>query len=427
MWRSKMKLKILAFALYSTSIIFSQTGALPFSTLQQSAFLFGAGQIGTSIPNDDVLGFSLNPAILGYSARNNHASFSIMPDKTLWSIYGRKITTFHNYGLNIGYNLETTGINIPISVGLGFIHNKIDYGKYNYTTEFSPEVLGSINTYDILNSFSLGLGIDYYLKLNFGFSLKTYESVMGGPTSGNELIKFTADGTMIDYGILVTLPISELLNSDKLNIKLDRHTSLTPTTNLSFGLSKNNHGDEITYFDDAQKDPLSRTARLGYTFDFGLKLNLSEKSFNFIHYSFSAETQDLLINESDGDNTPIDKYQSGIGDINFSDNIISLKSNNKVLIHKGHIFKFFDTFIISTGSFSGRYYDMIQKTSGVGFSSKGIFKLLNPYLETDALKFITEHFVIEYFDTDYIIGNRTFGEGTINFDALSIHFVGFEF
>ena len=232
---------------------------------------------------------------------------------------------------------------------------------------------------------------------------------------------------MIDYGILLTLPISKLLNSEKLNIQLDRHTSLSPTTNISFGLSKNNIGDEIIYFDEAQKDPLSRTARLGYTFEFGLDLNLEKNSINFFKYSFSAEAQDLLINEPEGNITPTDKYQSGLGDINFADNIISLKSNNKVLVHKGHIFKFFDTFIISSGSFSGRYYEMIQKTSGVGFSSKGLFKLLNPYLGSDALKFITEHFVIEYFDTDYIIGNKTFGQGTINFDALSIHFVGFEF
>lgn len=248
-----MKLKILAFVIYSTSIIFSQSGALPFSTLQQSAFLFGAGQIGTSIPNDDVLGFYLNPAILGHSARNNHASFSIMPDKTLWADWGNNKITFHNYGLNLGYNFESTGMNLPISVGLGFIHNKIDYGKFNYTTEFSPEVLGSIDTYDILNSFSLGVGIDYYLKLNFGFSLKTYESALGAPASSIEINQYKADGTMIDYGILVTLPISELLITDKLDIQIDGNTSLTPTSNISFGLSKNNIGDELIYFDEAQK------------------------------------------------------------------------------------------------------------------------------------------------------------------------------
>ncbi len=79
-----MKLKILAFVLYSTSIIFSQTGALPSANLQQSPLLIGSGNIGVGIPNDDVLGFYVNPAILGYSARNNHASISIMPTKTNW-------------------------------------------------------------------------------------------------------------------------------------------------------------------------------------------------------------------------------------------------------------------------------------------------------------------------------------------------------
>ncbi len=98
--------------------------------------LIGAGSIGAAIPNDDVLGFYFNPAILGYSARNNHASISIMPTKTDWftqdyyyihpaysSYYdlillnNSEDPSFNNFGFNFGYNLNTTKLKLPITVG----------------------------------------------------------------------------------------------------------------------------------------------------------------------------------------------------------------------------------------------------------------------------------------------------------------------
>ncbi|MCW8848717.1 MAG: hypothetical protein OQJ81_01960, partial [Melioribacteraceae bacterium] len=163
------------FLFLSTSQLFGQgEGVMPFTTFQQSPLLLGAGQIGVSIPNDDVLGFYFNPAILGYSSRINHTSVSFMPDKIKWMPHLFDKLTLHNYGFNLGYNLESTKLELPISIGLGFIHSKFDFGEYNITTEFSPEVIGKSQSYDLFNSFSLGIGIDYFLRFNVGVSLKFY-------------------------------------------------------------------------------------------------------------------------------------------------------------------------------------------------------------------------------------------------------------
>ena len=410
----------LLFLLLSTIKIYSQgEGALPFTTLQQSPLLLGAGQIGAAIPSDDVIGFYYNPAILGYTSLNNHASIYFMPNNTNLAPPVEYVT-INNYGLGLGYNLKTTKLDLPISLGLGYIHNKIDYGRYPIYTNQEPVIVEETESYDLFDCFSLGIGIDYYIKFNLGISLKSFESQLGGRFVDGAVQKYLADGTMLDYGALLIFPISDLLLKN-VKFEIDNSNKISPITNFSIGYSLTNVGDEIFYVDEAQKDPLSRTARLGYTFDLGFDLELKEAKINLINYSFTAEANDILI-ESRDELHPNLAYQSGLGDNNISDDLISLKSNNKIVLHRGHIFRFLDTFILTSGSFNGRGYAEPRETNGLGFTTKGIFKLINSSSDNCTIKYITNHFVIEYFkaNLDYIENNQ------INFDGLSIHFVGFE-
>jgi len=416
-----MKLNLFVLLIFASNSLFSQTGALPFTNFQQSPLLFGAGQIGAAIPNDDVLGYYFNPAILGYSARNNHASVSFMPDKTNWTIFSSRRTTFQNFGLNVGYNLNNTNLNLPISIGLGLISSKMDYGKFPITSWESPEIIKKTNSYDRFTVLSLGLSLDYYIRLSLGISIKSFDSKLGAHFMGSSIQEFTANGTMWDYGFLMTIPISKLLIKDNFNYKIDNTLSILSITNFSIGFSNSNIGDEVYYFDKSQSDPLSRTARLGYTFDFGVKLLTKKTDLNIFHYSFTAEAEDILIEYEDNFNGY--KYQSAIGDINLRDHLFFLIGDKNVVVHKGHILKFFDSLILTSGSFDGKGYKPAKTTNGLGYSSEGIFKLLNSISENEVLDYITKHFLIEYFDTNYDI----FIGQTINFDILSLHFRGFEF
>ncbi len=238
---------------------------------------------------------------------------------------------------------------------------------------------------------------------------------------------YTADGTMMDYGVLLIVPISELILHEE-KYKYDGNIKLKPITNFSLGFSSSNHGDELYYIDKSQKDPLSRTARIGYTFELGLDLVLEENIINFFKYSFTAEAEDLLIAYKDKEIFSGTKYQSGIGDIKLHDHLFFLIGDDNVVIHKGHILNLFDTFTLTFGSLDGNNINPINKTSGVGISSKGIFNLLNTHTDNKVLKYITKHFQIEYTAADYDFNSVPFAKNsTVNFDALSIHFVGFEF
>jgi hypothetical protein len=408
---------LFALVLLVSSELFAQDGALPFTTEQQSVFLLGAGQIGTALPSDDVLGFYLNPSILGYSSRINHASISIMPSKAEWWLNSPDIN-YHNYGINLGYNLESTALNLPISVGLGFLHNKFNYGNYIYTNPDNPNIINKLDSYDAFNCFSLGVGIDYYLKFNLGLSIKTYDSALGGSVIDNTVRNYHASGNMMDYGALIILPISELLNNIG-NVKIDNSDILNPILDFGVGYSIQNIGKEIYYVDPAQSDPLSKTARLGYYFDFGYDLFLNKTKLNLFTYSFSADAEDILIkNEFPHGNS----YQSGLGDIKIVDNLLNLKGDENVRIHKAHIFIFFDTFTLTFGRFFGANYSNIHKTDGIGISLKGLFSLISKMSNNETIDFITNHLELEYYRSNVEFYKNT----KTAFDAVSIHFKGFE-
>ncbi|VAX20983.1 hypothetical protein MNBD_IGNAVI01-1621 [hydrothermal vent metagenome] len=377
------QLILLPLFLFSLNLLISAQGegALPGQTLQRSLPLIGAGQIGAAKPNNDPIGYYLNPAILGYTSQNNHASLYFMPSKAEWiKSFGLDLT-WDTFGFNIGFNLEE--YDLPISVGFGYMHDKFSYGVFN-----------GKESYDSFNNFSFGVGIDYGILLSFGMSIKPYESHLGGNNPENETISHEANGTAFDYGTMIIVPISKLLFN---NVKweLSNTTSIKPTTNFTLGYSLTNVGDEIVYGDNEQADPISRTARLGYTIDFGFDAYINKNKLNIITYSFTAEVEDILIKQNE---TGFDGYQSFLGDIDVGKNLIQLKADDKVIVHKGHTINLFETLTITTGSFTGRGYPEVKNTNGYGFSSEGLLKLFSYSADNTTLNYIAKHFVVEYYD-----------------------------
>lgn len=353
-------------------------GALSGHTMQRSLPLIGAGQIGAAKPNNDPIGYYLNPAILGYSSQNNHASLYFMPSKVDWiKSFGLDLT-WNTLGFNVGYNLEE--YDLPISIGFGYMYDKFSYGVIN-GKEF----------YDSFNNFSFGVGIDYGVFLSFGLSIKPFKSLLNESMTGKI---YEAKGTAYDYGTMIILPISKLLFN---NVKCDlsNTTFIKPATNFTLGYSLTNVGDEIVYVDNEQADPISRTARLGYTFDFGFDVYINKNKVNLITYSFTAEGQDILIKQNE---TGFDGYQSFLGDIDIGKHIVQLKADDKVIVHKGHTINLFETLTVTTGSFTGRGYPEMKNTNGYGFSSEGVLKLFSYSANNATLNYIAKHFVVEYYD-----------------------------
>jgi len=398
-------------------------GALPVMTLQTSLPLLGAGWIGTAKPNNDPIGYYLNPAILGYTSQNNHLSIFFMPQKVNWIPYWPLDLTVNIYGFNVGYNLVDEGL--PISIGFGYMHNVFDYGTFNRTSSYSPEIIGQLDSYDSYDAYSIGVGLDYYLLFNFGMSIKPFDSNLSALPTENEVGTYKVKGIAYDYGAMIVAPISKLFFND-LKYSLYETYYIKPNVNFTLGYAVSNIGDEISYNDDFQKDPLSRTERLGYTFDFGFDTIIKDTEINLFTYSFTAEVEDILIKQTTQDGIlggKFDGYQSLLGDIDIWNNLVMLKTSDKIIVHKGHTLNLLETFTITSGSFKGKGYSTNVGTTGYGLSSEGIFKVLGNSIDNPTLKYFVKHFIIEYYDITIFKNYNAFDT---DMQGISLHMKNFE-
>ncbi len=403
----------LIFLLFIKTLFGQGEAAVPFLELQQSPLLFGAGQIGVSVPMSDPLGFYYNPSQLGYFSRENSFSFLALSQKTKWlgNAFPGINLTFQTFGMTAGYNFHKDVNDIPLSIGLGYIHNRLSYGEFIGNN-------GSFESYDVFDCYSLGAAYNYLLLFNLGFSIKSYNSYLSDLPVGMSNKNAEASGTAFDFGALITAPFSQLLFND-VKYSLDKESYVKPKFDLSLGYSILNLGKKIKYVDDAQADPIPRTARLGYTFDFGIDLFTDQIKLNAFNYSFSAEAEDILIKS---DSKGFEGYQSMLGDINFGKHLIELKGDKDVVVHRGHIFRLFETVIITSGRYNGHGFNN-YKSNGFGFSSEGIFKLLSRSIENNVIGFVANHFVLEYYHTNNFVDSAL----ETNFQGVALYFKNFWF
>lgn len=394
-----MKLKLIGLIFAFLSLppnIYSQgEAAVPFLVLQQSPQFTGAAQVGVAVPPIDPMGFYLNPAVLGETSKEFNFTTLFLPSKVNW--LGWDNLKFNTFGMSLGFNFENSLLNIPLSIGIGYIKNRADYGEFVRTGPDSPDPISIFDSYDEFRSFSLGIGYEFYLKFSAGVTTKSFKSVLSDSPSESEPGKGTAEDNAFDYGFLITAPISKLFYDDVMfNVK--GYWNIKPKTNISLGYSLTNIGDEIFYFDQAQSDPIPRTARLGYNINLGFDLVSDNLKFNLLDYYFIAEAEDILITRDETTNYKTE-YQDWMGDISFGKHVIGLKGDDKVVVRKAHIFRILETVTFSIGRFDGSGYYPLRKTSGVTVSTTGLSKYLNANFDNEILQFISEHISIEYYNS----------------------------
>jgi hypothetical protein len=389
--------------------IYSQgLAAAEFLGFQQSPLLIGAGQIGVAIPMKDASGFYYNPAQLGYFSHENNISVFLMQQTAPWSSIGLTNTPIQTINISAGYNFKKDNNDLPISIGIGYSKSKFDFlDEINVASIYN----GAIYSRNSLDCFSIGACYENILLFNIGFSLKSFNSITYVPVGRN------TTGTAFDFGAMIITPISKLLFNDY-QLKLPDKTIFKPKFDFTVGYALTNVGKEINYLNRIIADPIPKTARLGYTFDFGIELTAKTTKIDAIDYSFTVEAEDMLIKN---DNF-VREYDNSLGEFNIVKNLIELQGNQSVIVHRGHIFKLFETVIIMSGRFEGQGFN-VSATNGFGISSEGIFKLLSSSTNNPVFRYITDHFVLEYYNSNTYYDDSIY---KANYQGITINFRGIE-
>ncbi len=194
---------------------------------------------------------------------------------------------------------------------------------------------------------------------------------------------------------------------------------MQPYVDFSVGYSQLNIGDKIYYVDPAQSDPQPRTARLGYGISAGINSKIPNFSGKIIGLTFTVDAEDMLIKYDSNYNVD---YQSFIGDIVIGRNILQVKGDNNVISRAGVKIDLVETVGLSFGHFSGKGYDN-RKTNGLEIRTKGLFKLVSFLSPNEILSFLSNHFDIRYYKSNY------FADSGLNtkYEGIALVFNGFMF
>lgn len=396
-----MKTKIvLLYFLFSFSLVLGQgEAAMPTLWQQPVSPLIGKGMTGVSNMERDPVSFYYNPATLANFDEENFFSFMLMPEKTEWGVFPG--IEYFSSGVSAGINLKNYLNGFPLRLGIGFVRSGFDFGDFYVTTPDSPDGFKT-NSKDVSNSFGVGIGVDYILKFNLGFTAKHWNSDLGERFFNGTLRRIEADGFAFDFGAFVHAPLVKLFFNDY-EIQFDNNSFIKPKVDVSLGYSLLNVGGKVDYEYLEGDDPLPRNARIGYSINLGFDTDLSGTQLNLITYGFSAEADDILIKtrefnyweENYSYSNVQTEYENIFGKINIGKHLIGLEEDRDVVVHKGHSLNLFETISINSGRYNGRGFPN-YKTNSFTFSTQGIFKLLGRLIDDYTISWLTNHIVIKY-------------------------------
>ena len=382
------------FNLFQVTSFAQGEAAVPFLLLNPSPSLSAMGATGTALPTEDPFGFLWNPAQLGFTSQTDNLSFIFYPSKLEWLPAFNLDLELKAIALNFGYNFKDL-IGIPLSFGFGYSKPEVNFGSFVRTGPGGPNPIGTFEAKDYYNAYSFGLGVDYFVQLSIGYTIKDVTSILSDQPVGEEEGYGKAETTVNDFGILLNVPVIRLID-EKMLLPLDNNLYGKPIFNFSLGYSKSNIGDEIYYIDPAQADPLPRTDRTGYGFSAGFDLISNDFRMNIFNLSFTSEAEDILITR---DSTGWE-YQSTLSDFNFWKNVIQIEGDENIVSRAETKLDFIDSFSYFAGHFSGRGFDQ-RETNGFEIRAKGLFKLWALWANDPITDFFRDHIDIRYYNTNF--------------------------
>lgn len=410
MFKKYILFAIIFICILSIKIMAQGISAVPFLLTHPSPNLNGMAGAFTALPTDDPFGQYYNPAQLGNFSRSKNLSIEFYPVKTHWlPEYTFSDLAYHSTAFSFGYNFENIFPILPVSLGFGLVDTDIVENRKDL------EKCGFKESY---KAYSLGFGIDYFVKFNLGYTYKKIDSDLGYIETSTDTIKYKAKANAEDFGVQLTIPCLEIYSLFSKEL-FSFHGVYTPFFNFSLGYALTNVGKEIYYTDKPQSDPLPKTAKIGYAVSLGANRQYNDFNIMIFKFDWSTEANDLLINcHEDGSK----EYQKTPGNIKLWDHVLLAKSDDNITIHQGWRINLFEFFQYSHGRFKGPGYLEFQKTDGFLFSSSGLLKWASINWNNNILKTIVDHVQIDYMKTRYT------SQGSLNgteFEGLSISIFGF--
>jgi hypothetical protein len=393
---------ILVFSLLIPFFAFAQgETAVPFLLIPSSAEGNGMGGISGSVSTDNAMSVVANPGQLGLLSMKNLVTAGTYTEKTRWLPQWTNGPTYNTSAINVGLDLtRVTSLPFPVSVGLGYSRVFLNLGEFIVPGPAGPDEIGRFNAYEKSESFSIGFGLDYLIKLGVGFNFKSVESKLSPFGTEQEPGAGSANPFAMDYGMVVDIPVTEFISAT-LAEPLELLPKVVPVLDVTMGYARSNVGDEVKYFDVQQPDPLPRSATLGLSVETGVVSKALSSDWKILSLTWAREVQDLLV-KTDADGQI--QYQGWFGNIKPFDNLILGNWGANVQLRKGWQVEIGEIVSVRGGSFSGSNL-LIYKTDGYTIRLSGFLKLLEAVARSAVadtwLGFVRDHIDAQYHSSDF--------------------------
>jgi len=376
---------------------FSQgEAALPFLLFSPSTEANGMGGTTVALGRLEPLAAVFSPSQIGLLALTSHARFGFYPP----SASGLPVVL---PDMQYGAWSASTGIllndltRLPLKIGVGLAYHRVDFdlGSFVVTSSSGPQPVGKFEATEEASGFVLGIGMEYFARLGFGYTFRSVGSHLTPMSPEGEQGTGDAHVKAADYGAMLEVPlvsIVEGITGDEVIFAGELHPSL----GISAGVGWNNVGDNIVYIDPAQADPLPRTARAGIAVMGDVQLG-NRPGWELLSGAWSREAEDLLVvRHADGRW----EYQSGLGDVQFGTNILRGDLTANVTLRSGWQVRVLEVVTFRTGKIEtpparGISYD----TRGWTVQLAGLVKAIaliagdtTPYW----LVFVRDHLDVQY-------------------------------
>ncbi len=403
--------KLLFILLFINSQAFSQAGSsgVPFLLISTSVEANGMGGIMTVANSSSPSSMMFNPAQLGMSSQTDFFSTEMYSHKTLWlPQFGLSDLWLNSYSIMYGLKLPTENSS-PISIGFGYSRLFLNLGRFIATTELGPEPATIIDGYETSDNFSIGVGIDLGVTVAFGATTKKITSKLSPVGTAQERSAGTANIWASDIGLVIKFPIINLI----FRVNEQQNNILSPFLDITTAYALNNLGGRVIYYDNAQADPLPRTARLGWSSEAGFNYHTEKNDITLFNLMIAREAENFLFKR---DNIGSWEYDGApLGNIDIYKNLIASEKNGYVTVRRGFSFNLFETITIRQGSYEGDG-NLSYSTTGYTVSTRGVMKFFNSTKSSDPdfnpMQFLISHLEIRFSHSEYqghdIVGGTYF-------------------
>ncbi len=383
---------IMLFLILSVSIIFSQETIIrefPGALLYYPELLPGSARNnavgGASVANQypDALSANANPALASlYSSRKN-ILFGFYPGSVQW--LGSENLELNNTSIIAGYYFRNLYKELGVSVAAGYTSKSFKYTNSNQKEES--------------DGFLLSAAINYYVTLSAGITFKSMNSdiLPAYPEDKNILV----ENNVADWGLLLYVPVTKLAYNESL-LSISGY-NLRPHLNVSLGYTRKNTGSK-TSIENAMYNYayMPATSTLGYQVNFGFTSHSRTANFQMLNISFSLDADEQMYLDGFTDEYNLEHYSDDAKvKLNVWDNLVMMHSSDRVIIRRGWRLSFMETFSYARGVFDGAN-NRNRGTSGFGFSSKGIFKLLQrEFGRNKIMNYVFNSLQFDYYISDF--------------------------